>query len=87
VPPCPVNFSDCEDVPGRKCALQNCTTVDLGYSKCKKNRRVIGCRNGNLQQTTCDCLEQLHLVCCDLGTCSFGECGVCTGGSLTTQCP
>lgn len=87
IPDCPVNFSDCEDVPGRKCGLRNCVTVDLGYSTCRRNRFVISCRNGNLQQTTCDCVELLHLVCCDLGTCEFGECGVCTGGSLTTVCP
>lgn len=87
VPDCPVNFSNCEDVPGRKCALQNCVTTSLPFDKCKKNGRIIRCRNGNLQQTTCDCLERLHLVCCDTDSCEFGECGFCSGGSLSTVCP
>ncbi|HKQ60221.1 MAG TPA: hypothetical protein VJS92_02980 [Candidatus Polarisedimenticolaceae bacterium] len=86
IPNCPVNFSNCVDVPGRKCTLQDCVTVDLGYDKCKKNGHVFQCTNGNLQQTTCTCRERLHLICCDDDTCGF-PCGECSGGSLTTVCP
>jgi len=87
IPNCPTNFSNCVNVPGRKCTLQNCVTIDLGYDSCRKNGHVLTCTSGNLQQTTCDCRERLHQICCDDGNCEFGECGFCTGGSLTTVCP
>ena len=87
VPDCPVNFSNCVDVPGRKCTLQNCITEDLGYDKCRRpSGHIIQCRNGNIQQTTCDCRQRLQLICCDDESCGF-ECGICTGGSLSTVCP
>ena len=87
VPKCPTNFSNCPNVPGRACSLQNCVTEDLGYSSCRKpGGHVITCIAGNIQQTTCDCLERLHQICCDDNSCGF-TCGECTGGSLTTVCP
>lgn len=85
IPPCPVNYSNCLDVPGRNCSLQNCATVDLGWTQCKKGNRVIGCSVGTIHQTTCDCEEAFHQTCCDDDSCGF-DCGICTGGSLATFC-
>ncbi len=86
--PCPVNFSNCNDVPGRSCTLQDCVTVDLDITRCQKpNGQILHCTGGTtLHKTTCDCQEQFHDQCCDLGTCQWGDCGICTGGSLSTFC-
>jgi hypothetical protein len=85
IPQCPTNFSNCPDVPGRNCSLQNCVTIELG-PQCKKGNRIIGCEPpATIHQTTCDCEEQFHQTCCDDDTCGF-ECGVCAGGSLATFC-
>jgi hypothetical protein len=87
-PDCPVNYSNCQNVPGRSCTLQNCVTVDLGWTKCKKPHGIIiGCQEGlTIHQTTCNCEEQFHSQCCDTGTCEWGDCGICSGGSLATFC-
>jgi hypothetical protein len=89
VPNGPVNFNDCHDLPGQACTPINCATVDLGYNTCKKpGGRKISCTNGNLQQTTCDCHAGVRSTCCDEpGGCSFGDCGICGTGLLSTVCP
>jgi len=89
VPNCPVNFNDCHDLPGQACTPINCVTVDLGYDTCKKpGGRKLTCINGNLQQTTCDCHAGVRSTCCDEpGGCSFGDCGICGTGTLSTVCP
>jgi hypothetical protein len=89
IPSCPVNFNNCHDVPGQACTPINCETVDLGYDTCKRpGGRTISCTNGNLQQTTCDCHTGVRSTCCDEpGGCSFGDCGTCGTGTLSTVCP
>lgn len=87
VPDCPVEFSNCLDVPGRKCGLRNCVTVDLGIRKCRQpDGSMFSCTPANIQQTTCNCEEAFHMVCCDFDECTFGECGTCSGGSLALFC-
>jgi hypothetical protein len=88
VPNCPVNYSNCQNVPGRSCTLQNCVTVDLEWSKCKRpGGIIISCDVGlTIHQTTCNCEEQFHSQCCDTGTCEWGDCGICSGGRLATFC-
>ena len=89
IPNCLTSFSSCPDVPGRNCSLQNCQTFDLGYSSCRRpNGIIISCSEPGwtIHKTTCDCEEQYHDTCCDAGNCSWGPCGTCTGGSLSTVC-
>jgi len=89
VPNCPVNFNNCHDVPGQACTPINCVTIDLEYATCKRpGGQTIGCTNGPLQQTTCDCHTGVRSTCCDEpGGCSFGDCGICGTGTLSTVCP
>lgn len=88
IPDCPVNYDNCHDLPGQACRPVNCVTIDLGYDTCRKpNGRKLTCVNGNLQQTTCGCHVGVHSICCDDGTCSWGDCGVCGNGTLSTVCP